>query len=430
MAVPLAVQLAQAYPDSTAMHRVYLDHNATTPIEPAVLQAMLPYLSGEFGNAASIHTFGQRARAAVETAREQVAALIGARPQEIVFTSGGTEADNHAIFGAVGALVSWPAIRSTNPPDDLDRRFSIAHLKHIITSCIEHEAVLNTCQALEKQGVAVTYLPVDRDGLISATAVRQAIRKETVVITVMHANNELGTLQALEEIGRIAEEADVYFHTDAVQSAGKLPIDVNALRLDLLALSGHKFYGPKGVGALYIRGGTRLQQLLYGGHHQRGFRPGTENVAGIVGLGKAAEIARESLAEDSARSSGLRDQLEEGLLSRIPQAQANGARVPRTPNTANIMFPGIEGEALVIALDLKGLACSTGAACSSGAVEPSHVLTAIGLTPDEARASLRFSLGRHTTPADIQFALEVVPAAVEQLRELSPTYRKEAATRS
>jgi cysteine desulfurase len=413
-----------------AIRRVYLDHNATTPVEPSVLEAILPYLAGEFGNAASIHTFGQRARAAVETAREQVAGLIGARPQEIVFTSGGTEADNHAIFGAVAALASSRAGESRNTVEDLERPFSVAHLKHIITSSIEHEAVLNTCQELEKQRVAVTYLPVDRDGLVSPGQLRQAIRKETVLITVMHANNELGTAQPLEEIGRIAEEADIYFHTDAVQSAGKLPIDVNAMRLDLLSLSGHKFYAPKGIGALYIRGGTRLQQLLYGGHHQRGFRPGTENVAGIVGLGKAAELARKSLAEDAARVSALRDQLEQGLLSRVPHSHANGANAPRTPNTANIVFPGIEGEALVIALDLKGLACSTGAACSSGAVEPSHVLTAIGLTPDEARASLRFSLGRHTTGADIQFALQVVPAAVEQLRELSPTYRKEAATRS
>jgi len=403
------------------MNRVYLDHNATTAVEPEVLDAMLPYLSGEFGNAASIHTFGQKARAAVETAREQVAALIGARPQEIVFTSGGTEADNHAIFGAVAALVSWPVIRSANP-------VAIAHLKHIITSSIEHEAVLNTCQALEKQGVAVTYLLVDRNGLISPTAVRRAIRKETVLITVMHANNELGTVQALAEIGRIAEEADVYFHTDAVQSAGKLPIEVNALRLDLLSLSGHKFYAPKGIGALYIRGGTRLQQLLYGGHHQRGFRPGTENVAGIVGMGKAAELAGK--AEDAARISALRDRLERGLLSRVPHTRANGASAPRTPNTTNIMFPGIEGEALVIALDLKGLACSTGAACSSGTVEPSHVLTAIGLSPEEARASLRFSLGRHTTAAEIDLALQIVPAAVKQLRELAPSYRKEIVTRS
>jgi cysteine desulfurase len=412
------------------MNRVYLDHNATTAVEPEVLDAMLPYLSGEYGNAASIHTFGQRARAAVETAREQVASLIGARPQEIVFTSGGTEADNHAIFGMVSPLVSWPAKRSPNAVDDLDKRFSIAHLKHVITTAIEHEAVLNTCQTLEKQGVAVTYLPVNREGLVSVEALRRAIRKETVLISVMHANNELGTVQPLEEIGCIAADADVYFHTDAVQSAGKLPIDVNTLRIDLLSLSGHKFYAPKGVGALYIRGGTRLQQLLYGGHHQRGFRPGTENVAGIVGLGKAAEIARKSLAQDASRISALRDRLEQGLLSRVPYSQANGARAARTPNTTNITFPGIEGEALVIALDLKGLACSTGAACSSGAVEPSHVLTAIGLSPEEARASIRFSLGRHTTAAEIDFALQSVPAAVEQLRDLSPTYRKEAATRS
>lgn len=401
------------------MNRVYLDHNATTAVEPIVLDAMLPFLSGEFGNAASIHTFGQRARAAVETGREQVAALIGARPQEIVFTSGGTEADNHAIFGVTHSfLAALSAAVGAGPS------------KHIITSTIEHEAVLNTSQALEKRGVEVTYLPVDRDGLISPSELRRAIRKETVLITVMHANNELGTVQPLEEIGRIAADADVSFHTDAVQSAGKIPIDVNALRLDLLSLSGHKFYAPKGIGALYIRGGTRLQQLLYGGHHQRGFRPGTENVAGIVGLGIAAELARKSLSEDAARVSALRDRLEHGLLTRVPHSNANGARAQRTPNTTNITFPGIEGEALVIALDLKGLACSTGAACSSGAVEPSHVLTAIGLSPDEARASLRFSLGRHTTSAEIDFALQIVPAAVEQLRELSPTYRKETATRS
>ncbi len=290
--------------------------------------------------------------------------------------------------------------------------------------------MLNTCQALEKQGVAVTYLPVDREGKIDPSALRESLdlHPETVLITIMHANNELGTVQPLEEIGRIAADGDVYFHTDAVQSAGKLPIDVNSLKIDLLSLSGHKLYAPKGIGALYIRGGTRLRQLLYGGHHQRGFRPGTENVPGIVGLGKAAEIARNALAEDAARISALRDKLENGLLQRVRDSRANGSRAPRTPNTTNIMFPGIEGEALVIALDLKGLACSTGAACSSGAVEPSHVLTAIGLPPEEARASLRFSLGRHTTAADIDFALQAVPAAVAQLRELSPTYRKEAAT--
>jgi cysteine desulfurase len=400
------------------MNRVYLDYNATTPVEPAVLDALLPYFSEEFGNAASIHTPGQQARAAAETAREQVAALIGARPQEIVFTSGGTESDNHAVFGVVGQAF-LPVSFSRNPDS----------FPHIITTAIEHEAVLNASQAVEKSGVRVTYLSTDREGQIDLDKLRCAIRPETVLITIMHANNELGTLQPLEEIGRIAAEAEVCFHTDAVQSAGKVPIDVNKLGVDLLSLSGHKFYAPKGIGALYIRGGTPLRQLLYGGHHQRGFRPGTENVAGIVGLGKAAEIVRKSLAEDAQRVSALRDKLEHGLLTRVPHARVNGGGAPRTPNTSNLVFPGIEGEALLIALDLKGLACSTGAACSSGAVEPSHVLTAIGLPPDEARASLRFSLGRHTTEGEIEFALQVVPAAVEQLRDLSPTYRKTAEVR-
>src|SRR6266481_2514161 len=353
------------------MNRVYLDFNATTPVEPAVLDAMLPYFSAEFANAASIHTPGQKARAAVETAREQVAALIGARPQQIVFTSGRTESDNHAIFGIVSS--SFTSFTSST---------SSTSSRHIITTAIEHEAVLNACQALEKEGVRVTYLSTDREGQIDLEELRRAIRPETVLITIMHANNELGTVQPLEEIGRIAAEADVYFHTDAVQSAGKIPIDINAFRLDLLSLSGHKIYAPKGIGALYVRGGTRLRQLLYGGHHQRGFRPGTENVAGIVGLGKAAEIARKSLAEDAQRISLLRDGLQQGLLHRVPQSRVNAASAPRTPNTTNLVFPGVEGEALLIALDLKGLACSTGAACSSAAA---------------------------------------------QLRELSPTYRKEAA---
>jgi cysteine desulfurase len=392
------------------MNRVYLDYNATTPVEPEVLDAMLPYFSGEFGNASSIHTFGQKARAAVETAREQVAALLGARPQEIFFTSGGTESDNHAIFGIVSSS-------ATRHP-------------HVITSFVEHEAVLNACQALEKQGISVTYLPVDQDGLIDMEHLQGAIRPETVLITIMHANNELGTIQPLEEIGRIAKQADVYFHTDAVQSAGKIPIDANQFQLDLLSLSGHKLYAPKGIGALYVRGGTRLRQLLYGGHHQRGVRPGTENVAGIVGFGKAAEMARKSLGNDAKRLSALRDQLEHGLLHRVPHSRINGGRAPRTPNTTNLIFPGVEGEALLIALDLKGLACSTGAACSSGAVEPSHVLTAIGLPAEEARASLRFSLGRLTTQTDVDFAINVVPAAVAQLRQLSPTYQKEAAAKT
>ena len=389
------------------MNRVYLDYNATTPVEPQVLDAMIPYFSAEFGNAASIHTVGQRARAAVETARDQVAALLGARSQEIIFTSGGTESDNHAIFGIV--------------------RSAPGATKHVITTNIEHEAVLNTCQALEKEGVAVTYLPVNRDGVITAEQVEEAIRPHTVLITIMHANNELATVQPLAQIGKLAAQRDIYFHTDAVQSAGKLPLDVNTLGVDLLSISGHKLYAPKGIGAIYIRGGSRLQQLLYGGHHQRGFRPGTENVPGIVGLGKAAELARLSLAADAERVSNLRDKLEHGLAGKIPDSHINSANTPRTPNTTNLTFPGIEGEALVIALDLKGISVSTGAACSSGAVEPSHVLTAIGLSADDARASIRFSLGRHTTEAEINYALEAVPAAVAQLRQLSPTYQKAAA---
>ncbi|MGA2096139.1 MAG: cysteine desulfurase family protein [Candidatus Acidiferrum sp.] len=390
------------------MNRVYLDYNATTPVHPEVLDAMLPYFSTDFANASSIHTPGQRARAAVETAREQVASLIGAKPQEIVFTSGGTESNNHAIFGVVNFA------GHAQPP-------------HIITTTLEHEAVLNACQAAEKRGAAVTYLPVNREGLLDAASVDSAIRPETVLITIMHANNELGTIQPLEKIGRIRRERKVYFHTDAVQSAGKFPMDVNALNVDLLSLSGHKLYAPKGIGALYVRTETRINQLLYGGHHQRGFRPGTENVSGIVGLGKAAEIAQRDFAIKTKQLANLRDKFEKGLLSRIPEIRVNAGNAPRIPNTTNIFFAAVDGEALVIALDLKGLACSVGAACSSGAVEPSHVLTAIGLTREEAKSSLRFSLGHFTTETEIDFALEAIPAAVAQLRALSPTYQRAAA---
>jgi cysteine desulfurase len=409
--------------------RVYFDCNATTGVEPEVLEAMLPYLSGEFGNASSIHGFGQRARAAVETAREQVAGLIGARAQEIVFTSGGTEADNHAIFGVVRAAIADKKDgRSDGDAGNGSRRGSkeleaeypnrlrSAIAAHVITTTIEHEAVLNACQALEKEGVGVTYVEVDRGGRVDPEAIRRAVRPETVLITVMHANNELGTVQPLEEIGKVAAEADVYFHTDAVQSAGKILIDVGKMKIDLLSISGHKMYAPKGVGALYVRGGTRIEQLMYGGHHQRGFRPGTENVAGIVGLGKAAEIARASLAANAERVGKLRNELERGLIERVADARVNGADGPRTPNTTNITFGGIDGEALVIALDLKGLACSTGAACSSGAVEASHVLMAIGLSVEEARGTLRFSLGRHTTSEEVEFAVGAVAGAVEKLR--------------
>ena len=388
------------------MRRVYLDYNATTPVAPEVLAAMLPYFSEEYGNASSIHTFGQRARGAVEEAREAVSELLGARPAEIMFSSGGTESNNHAIFGVVGLA---PGER-----------------KHVITSAIEHSAVLDPCTALEKRGVAVTVLPVDREGVVNPEDVRRAIRPETVLITIMLANNELGTIEPMEEIGKIAAEARVTLHTDAVQAAGKIPIDVKKLGVHLLSISAHKLYGPKGVGALYVRKGTRLEPLLYGGHSERDRRPGTEDVTSIAGMGKAAELVLTHMKEESRRIAGLRDRLENGLVERIPHARVNGARARRTPNTTNLTLPFIEGEAMVIALDLRGIACSTGAACSSGAVEPSHVLTAIGLAPEDARATLRLSLGHQTTDEEIDFALDTIPPVIDRLRQMSPTYKKPA----
>ena len=388
------------------MRRVYLDYNATTPVAPEVLAAMLPYFSEEYGNASSIHTFGQRARGAVEEARESVAALLGARPAEIMFSSGGTESNNHAIFGVVGGAEG----RS----------------KHVITSAVEHSAVLDPCKALEERGVAVTVLPVDRDGIVNPEDVRRAIRPETVLITIMLANNELGTIEPIEEIAKIASKNGVTLHTDAVQAAGKIPIEVAKLGVHLLSISAHKLYGPKGVGALYVRKGTRLEPLLYGGHSERDRRPGTEGVTSIAGLGKAAELAVARMKDEGRRIAELRDRLENGLLERIPHASVNGSRAHRTPNTTNLTFPFIEGEAMVIALDLKGIACSTGAACSSGAVEPSHVLTAIGLAPEDARATLRLSLGHHTTDEEIDFALDTIPPVIDRLRQMSPTYKKPA----
>ncbi|MGH9711617.1 MAG: cysteine desulfurase family protein, partial [Candidatus Acidiferrales bacterium] len=384
----------------------YLDYNATTPVAPEVLDAMLPFFTEGYGNASSIHSAGQNARAAVESARVSVAALIGAKPSEIVFTSGGTEADNLAILGFVAAM----------------RR----EKKHVICSPIEHSAVRNAVEALEKKGIEVTWLAVSSDGIVDPEDVRRALRPETVLITVMHANNELGTIQPIAEIGRIAFEADVYFHADAVQSAGKIPIDVNELKVDFLALSAHKFYGPKGVGAVYIRENTPLEPILFGGTHERDRRPGTENVPGIAGLGKAVEIARAHLTSDSYRVAALRDRFEQGVLARVPESRVNGDRGRRVPNTTNITFPHAESESLVIALDLQGIQCSGGAACSSGAILPSHVLRAIGLPHDEAKSTLRFSLGRFTTPEDVDYALEVIPAAVERLRGLSPNYGKAA----
>jgi cysteine desulfurase len=385
------------------MRRVYLDNNATTPVLPEVLEAMRPYFAERFGNASSIHHHGQETRAAVERARESLAALLGCRPSEVVFTSGGTEGDNLAISGLTRAG------------------------DHIISSTIEHHAVLNSCKHLEAMGCEVSYVPVDGRGLVDPDDVRRALRPNTRLITIMMANNETGVLQPVEEIGKIAAEADVYFHTDAVQAAGKVPIDVKRLGCDLLSISGHKLHAPQGVGAIYVGKGTVLQPMFYGGSHERSRRAGTENVPGIIGLGKAAELAREALERgDLAQMAAMRDRIEQTILSEIDATGVNGEGAPRVPNTTNIHFDYIEGEALVIALDLKGLAVSTGAACSSGAIEPSHVLTAMGLPPEIARASLRFSLGKQNTPDDIQFALDLVPQTVARLRELSPVYNRTA----
>jgi len=384
------------------MQRAYLDNNATTPLLPEVLDAMRPYFLEQFGNASSIHHHGQQTRAAVEKARESVAELIGARTSEIVFTSGGTEADNLAIFGLA-------------KPGD-----------HIITSAIEHHAVLNACKHLETTGCDVTYLRVNGEGQIDPDELRRSIRPNTKLISIMWANNETGVVQPVSEIAGIAAEADVYFHTDAIQAAGKVPIDVKEIACDVLSISGHKIHAPQGIGALYVRKGTLLQPMLYGGRHERSRRAGTENVPGIVGLGKAAEIAKRGFEDGSVSRMGeLRDRIQSTVLRDIDQTGVNSGSAPRTPNTTNIYFDCIEGEALVIALDLKGLAVSTGAACSSGAIEPSHVLIAMGLSADRARASIRFSLGKQNTDADVDLLLSTLPATVARLRELSPVYKRE-----
>jgi cysteine desulfurase len=381
------------------MQRVYLDNNATTPVLPEVLDAMRPYFGQRFGNASSIHHHGQETRAAVEHARESVAALLGCRAAEVVFTSGGTESDNLALAG-----------------------LAIAG-DHIITSSIEHHAVLHACKHLEQTGCEVTYLPVDGCGLVDPDDVRRALRQNTKVISIMMANNETGVLQPVEEIGKIASKADVFFHTDAVQAAGKVPIDVPRIQCDALSISGHKMHAPQGVGALYVRKSTRIQPLFYGGRHERSRRAGTENVPGIVGLGQAAELAMRGFehGEDQTMRA-LRNSLEQGILAQVDEAGVNGVGAPRVPNTSNVYFDSIEGEPMVISLDLKGLAVSTGAACSSGALEPSHVLLAMGLRPDRARASVRFSLGKQNTADDIDFALSLVPETVARLREISPVY--------
>ena len=383
------------------MRRVYFDNNASTPVLSEVFDAMRPYFGEHFGNASSIHHHGQDTRAAVERARESLATLVGCRPSEIVFTSGGTEGDNLAIFGLA---------RSGD---------------HVISSTIEHHAVLNACKHLEEMGCEVTYIPVDGSGQVDPDDVRRVLRANTRLITIMMANNETGVLQPVEEIGKIAAEADVYFHTDGVQAAGKVPLDVNRIGCDLLSISGHKMHAPQGVGALYVRKGTLLQPMLYGGRHERSRRAGTENVPGIVALGKAAELAQETFQRgDDKTMAASRDRIQQTILENVEATGLNGEGAARVPNTTNIYFEYIEGEALVIALDLKGLAVSTGAACSSGAIEPSHVLTAMGLRPDRARASIRFSLGKQNTPEEVDFALDLIPQTVSRLRELSPVYNK------
>ena len=384
------------------MHRVYLDNNATTPVLPEVFEAMQPWFGEHFGNASSIHHHGQDARAAVENARDAVAKLLGCSASEIVFTSGGTESDNLALTGLLA-------------PGD-----------HAITSSIEHHAVLHAAKHLEEIGCEVTILPVDGRGLIDPTEVQRAIRSNTRLISIMMANNETGVLQPVEEIGKIAAEAGVNFHSDAVQAATKVGIDVRQVGCHALSISGHKMHAPQGVGALYVKKGTRVRPLFHGGRHERQRRAGTENVPGIVALGKAAQISTQAFdRKDNKKMAAMRDRLEQGILAGVEEAIVNGGGTPRVPNTTNIRFDHIEGEALVIALDLKGLAVSTGAACSSGAIEPSHVLLAMGLPSTQARSSIRFSLGKQTTDEDIDFALKVVPETVARLRELSPTWRKQ-----
>jgi cysteine desulfurase len=390
------------------MRRVYMDNNATTPMLPQVFEAMEPWFLAQFGNASSIHQHGQGARAAVENAREQVAALLGARASEIVFTGGATESDNLALFGVLGAEPAGA---------------------HLVTTAIEHHAVLHAAEELERRGASVTYVAPSAAGVVSVDAVRAALRPETRLLSVMMANNETGVLQPVAELGQLARERGIRFHVDAVQAAGKLPVDVRAIGCDLLTISAHKMHGPQGVGALWARRGVRLTPLFFGGAHERQRRAGTENVAGLVGFGRAAELAQQAVADGTMeRVAALRDRLEAGLLKRVDECGVNGVNArggtaaARTPNTTNLWFDHLEGEALVIALDLKGLALSGGSACASGATEPSHVLTAMGVGEHRARASLRFSLSRLTAEEDVDFALGLVPAAVARLRELSPVY--------
>ncbi len=379
------------------MRRIYLDNAATTAVSPEVMEAMLPYFTGVYGNASSIHAFGREAKRAIETARRQVMkALHAAAPQEIYFTAGGTESDNWAIKAVALA-------KGTG---------------HIITTAIEHHAVLHTCQWLQKRGFAVTYLPVDEYGRVTEAQVEKALREDTILVSVMAANNEVGTLQPIAEIGKICRERGVLFHTDAVQAMGAIPIDVQAMHIDLLSLSGHKLHGPKGAGALYVRKGVKLDTYLHGGAQERGFRAGTENVPAIVGLGKALEIAQANIADNAARMTALRQRLIDGLMERVPGTRLNGHPTERLPGNANLSFDKVEGEALLLRLDLMGVAGSSGSACTSGTLDPSHVLLALGLTQAQANGALRLTIGTDTTQEEIDQVLEILPPIVEDLRRM------------
>lgn len=381
---------------------IYLDHAATTPTDPAVVEAMFPWLTEEFGNPAALYSLGLTAARAVQEARETVAGTIGADPEEIYFTSGGTEANNWAILGTAEAHQSKG--------------------RHLVTSAIEHHAVLEPMQFLAKHGYEVTFVPVDSAGLVDPDEVRKALRPDTILVSIMHANNEIGTIQPLPEIGRITREAGVLFHVDAVQSLGKIPVNVEELGVDMLSASAHKFYGPKGVGFLYLRKRTRITPLLHGGAQERRRRAGTLNVPGIVGMAKALELARERMQEDAVREATLRDRLWEGLRRSIEAIYLNGDPIRRLPNNLNVRLDGIEGESMILMLDMEGICVSSGSACTSGSLDPSHVLLALGIPPENAHGSLRVTLGRSTTEEDIDFFLEVFPPIVARLREISPVW--------
>lgn len=381
------------------MKTIYLDHAATTPTDPQVVEAMLPYFTERFGNPSTLYSLGREAKQAMEIAREKVARAIGARPEEIVFTSGGTESDNFALEGVAFALQKKG--------------------NHIITSSIEHHAVSETCKFLQKRGFSVTYLPVDGHGRVDPEEVAKAITPQTILISIMHANNEIGAIEPIAEIARITREKGVCFHTDAVQTVGSLPIDVDGLGVNLLSMSAHKFYGPKGVGALYIRSGTRIVRFLHGGEQERKRRASTENIPGIVGMGKAIEIAQEKREESSKKAAALRDRLIEGLFRSLEHIRLNGHPTERLPNNVNICVEKVEGESMLLNLDARGICASSGSACTSGSLEPSSVLMAIGLPPEVAHGSLRFTVGRATTEEDIDYVLEVLPEIVGRLRAMS-----------